>query len=51
MMNYADREATRVMLEELRHLEDYIRNATSTTREDYAIAVDRAIELRKRLGL
>ena len=51
IINDADREAIRVMREELIELEKWMANCPFTLSEDYATACDRAIELRKRLGL
>lgn len=50
MIDVADREATRIMLAELRDLESWLARAVLVN-TDYANACDLAIELRRRLGL
>ncbi len=50
MRDHGDREATRVMLAELRRLETWLSRAEGYGK-DYGEACDRAIELRNRLGL
>lgn len=51
-MNSADKESIRVMLAELRELQDWISHAEITTdNEEYTAAIERAQEIRKRLGL
>lgn len=47
----ADVEANRIMREELRRLEQWMALAPVSNTDDYANACERAIELRKRLGL
>lgn len=49
-INDADRESIRTMRQELREIENWLCHANGLG-PDYAVACERAIELRKRLGL
>ena len=50
-MDYGDKASIEIMRKELRTLDDWLRHATNSTTDDYAIACDRAIELRRKLGV
>jgi len=49
-MDYGDKASIEIIRKELRALDDWLRHATNSTTDDYAIACDRAIELRRKLG-
>ena len=50
-MDYGDKASIEIIRKELRTLDDWLRHATNSTTDDYSVACDRAIELRRKLGI
>ena len=52
MMNdYGDKASIKIIRDELRTLETWLREATNSLSDDYIGACDKAIELRRKLGV
>ena len=50
-MDYGDRASIKIIRSELREIEAWLLHATNSTSDDYAVACERAIELRRKLGI
>ena len=51
MMDYGDKASIEIIRKELSEIESWLLHAANATTDDYGEACDRAIELRRKLGI